>query len=419
MSRLLRRASGLILLSALMIFYTAAPKTANAQPNVSVTFQTFYNSLSPYGQWINYPGHGYCWTPNGVGRDFRPYYSNGYWAMTDYGNTWVSNYNWGWAPFHYGRWMYDDYYGWMWVPGNTWGPAWVSWRSGGGCYGWAPLAPGININVNIGPRYNDWWVFVPQRNIYSNNLSRYYRGPRYSRTVINNTTIINNTYNNRYVYGPRRNEIERATGQRIRTYNVRSHNTPGRTRVASNTISTYRPNVSNGGRNVRPQKVVNARTRGNSVSPRTTTRATMPSNRAQSPVRSTPNTRTPNRRPQTAPTRQRSQQVTQRPTSPSRRTSPANTRPQAQRVQQERITRQRQQQWQQQSKPAQRSTPQTRSNNSSPQRSAPVRRSSPSRAQQRTSPARQQSRSSMQRSAPTRSSAPSRGNNSRSNRGKR
>jgi len=28
----------------------------------------------------------------------------------------ASDYNWGWAPFHYGRWAYDPFYGWMWVP---------------------------------------------------------------------------------------------------------------------------------------------------------------------------------------------------------------------------------------------------------------------------------------------------------------
>jgi len=44
--------------------------------------------------------------------------------MTDDGMTWVSDYNWGWAPFHYGRWDYNDSYGWFWIPDNEWGPAW-------------------------------------------------------------------------------------------------------------------------------------------------------------------------------------------------------------------------------------------------------------------------------------------------------
>ena len=31
--------------------------------------------------------------------------------------------------------------GWCWIPGTTWGPAWVNWRWGGGYVGWAPMAP--------------------------------------------------------------------------------------------------------------------------------------------------------------------------------------------------------------------------------------------------------------------------------------
>src|SRR5262249_59564660 len=72
----------------------------------------------------------------------RPY-SDGYWAYTDYGWTWVSYEDFGWATYHYGRWANLDDYGWVWFPGEDldWGPAWVSWRTGGDYIGWAPLAP--------------------------------------------------------------------------------------------------------------------------------------------------------------------------------------------------------------------------------------------------------------------------------------
>ena len=93
----------------------------------------------------------------------------------NYGWTWASDYNWGWAPFHYGRWLYDDAYGWMWVPGYEWAPAWVSWRNGGGCYGWAPLGPGGNFDISIGSRipYN-YWAFVPHRYINNPRINNYY-----------------------------------------------------------------------------------------------------------------------------------------------------------------------------------------------------------------------------------------------------
>ncbi len=65
--------------------------------------------------------------------------------MTEYGWTWLSDYPWGWAPFHYGRWDFDNSFGWFWIPGNEWGPAWVTWRRANGYYGWAPMSPGINL----------------------------------------------------------------------------------------------------------------------------------------------------------------------------------------------------------------------------------------------------------------------------------
>jgi hypothetical protein len=55
----------------------------------------------------------------------------------------MSDYGWGWAPYHYGRWAYGSY-GWGWIPGRTYAPAWVTWRTGGpgfGYVGWAPMAP--------------------------------------------------------------------------------------------------------------------------------------------------------------------------------------------------------------------------------------------------------------------------------------
>lgn len=98
MKRLMRFTGSMMAMVALLMA-SAPAREAKAQPNVSVSFQTFYNDLEPYGQWIDYPNYGYAWVPS-VSGDFRPYYTNGYWAMTEYGNTWVSNYNWGWAPFH-------------------------------------------------------------------------------------------------------------------------------------------------------------------------------------------------------------------------------------------------------------------------------------------------------------------------------
>ncbi|MEO6285228.1 MAG: DUF6600 domain-containing protein [Dyadobacter sp.] len=200
----------------LMLSGVSVYNKTQAQPGVSISFQTFYNDLAPYGRWVRNPQFGSVWIPD-VANGFQPYSTNGYWEVTEYGNTWVSDYDWGWAPFHYGRWSYDDYNGWFWVPDYEWGPAWVNWRSGGGYYGWAPLGPGVNINVSINiPSF--WWVFVPQRYI-TNPRWNNYCAPRGRVThVYNQTVIVNNYYrsNNRtYVYGPRRDEIERVTRRSV------------------------------------------------------------------------------------------------------------------------------------------------------------------------------------------------------------
>ncbi|RYE55976.1 MAG: hypothetical protein EOP48_09030 [Sphingobacteriales bacterium] len=241
------------ILLGLLLLLTGTTQHVMAQ-NDEVSLQSFYDELSPYGQWIKDPQYGYVWRPDVDQEEFRPYYTNGRWAMTEYGNTWVSNYDWGWAPFHYGRWVYNRYNNWVWIPDTVWGPAWVSWRSGGGYYGWAPLGPSISIGINIGRggyRIPDMcWNFIPYNNIYYNSYPRYY-GNR-NRIYIQNTVIINNTYvrNNRTYYtGPRAEDIRRATNQRVTVYNVNRDSRPGASRIDNNSVNIYTPRPGRGSAN--------------------------------------------------------------------------------------------------------------------------------------------------------------------------
>jgi hypothetical protein len=233
--------SKILILFAFLLGSTLVGREAVAQPGLSVSFQTFYNELSPYGRWISHPQYGSIWSPY-VDRDFQPYATNGQWMMTEYGNTWVSDYDWGWAPFHYGRWFFDDFYGWAWVPDYEWGPAWVDWRSGNGYYGWAPLWPGVRVGVSFNIPVN-FWVFVPQRYIYRPRIFGFCVPRTRIVNVYNRTTIINNYYQNDnrvYSYGPRRSEIERATRSSVPVY--RADELRG-TRYASsrqNADGTYR-----------------------------------------------------------------------------------------------------------------------------------------------------------------------------------
>jgi len=259
--------------SIVMVLGSSLRNTASAQyydndgndyrdDNRDVSYQTFYDDLSPYGQWIDYPNYGYVWVPD-AGPDFRPYSTNGHWVWTDdYEWMWVSDYDWGWAPFHYGRWEYDNAYGWLWVPGYEWSPAWVAWRDGGDYYGWAPLRPGINIsiNFNIGGYNppNDYWCFVPHRYITSPRIYDYYIPRSQNITIINYTNIINyNNYRSGYGFrsGPRRYDAERYTG-RINPVRLRDSYNPGRTSYRNNEVSIYRPriNQNTGGRTAAPRQ---------------------------------------------------------------------------------------------------------------------------------------------------------------------
>ena len=112
----------------------------------------FYDSLAPYGTWIFQEGFGWCWQPTveTVDANWQPYCDRGRWLDTDAGWYWYSDYSWGWAVFHYGRWWHHPHRGWLWQPGRTWAPAWVSWRRGTDYCGWAPLPPWARFVAGVG-----------------------------------------------------------------------------------------------------------------------------------------------------------------------------------------------------------------------------------------------------------------------------
>lgn len=147
-----------------------APAPAVAADEVNLDF--FYNNMKDQGDWLQTPEYGYVFNPR-VQRDktnWRPY-SDGYWAHTDEGWLWNSYEDFGWATYHYGRWTRLKEYGWVWVPGYEWAPAWVAWRgtkedgpTGGrpaasnnsrgavqvSYVGWAPLPPEAQFDSAIG-----------------------------------------------------------------------------------------------------------------------------------------------------------------------------------------------------------------------------------------------------------------------------
>ncbi len=144
----------------------------------AINVSYFYQSLAPYGSWFDYPPYGWVWSPDGVDASWRPY-SDGEWVYTDYGWTWIDDEPWGWGPMHYGRWVYADDAGWLWVPGTVWGPAWVAWASCDDYVGWAPLPPDFGWSPGLSVSFASFdvrrlpsreWCFVPRRDLASTDV---------------------------------------------------------------------------------------------------------------------------------------------------------------------------------------------------------------------------------------------------------
>jgi hypothetical protein len=225
------------------------PQKAEAQfPGIG--FQVFYDQLSPYGAWVYDNDYGYVWMPD-ESAGFIPYGTSGHWVLTFFGWTWVSDYPWGWAPFHYGRWNYDPYYGWFWVPGNEWGPAWVTWRSCNDFYGWAPLGPGMTIQMSFNINFimpDDRWIFVRGHDFDRDDLDRYYIGRRENSVLMRRSKPIENTRVDNsskvtYVTGPDAREVRKITGRNIKPLPVSDNSQPGRTIVEKDKVTIYKPPV--------------------------------------------------------------------------------------------------------------------------------------------------------------------------------
>src|SRR6476659_4682753 len=107
----------------------AAQTRSETAESETGSYATFYRKLDPYGDWIETGDYGFVFQPRPAAqsKDWRPY-TTGHWVYTDAGWTWISEEPFGWATYHYGRWIRLRNVGWVWVPGQQWAPAWVSWR---------------------------------------------------------------------------------------------------------------------------------------------------------------------------------------------------------------------------------------------------------------------------------------------------
>ena len=208
----------------------------------------FYDYLAPYGTWIRHRNHGYVWIPRNMGYRWRPY-THGHWIWSNYGWTWISDFDWGWAVFHYGRWGYDDRIGWFWVPGTDWGPAWVAWRSHDLYFGWAPLPPGIEWRPGYGfggpfDVPDDSWIFVEGRNFLRSGIYSYILPFERNRAIVRMSQLRQgNGFRGDRVYndGLDRDQVRRVTRETISPHVLRDAGQPGRDRVGGGEAVLFRP----------------------------------------------------------------------------------------------------------------------------------------------------------------------------------
>lgn len=235
--------AGLLILSAC----NAPMSMAQTSVSASISFQNFYDELSPYGTWIDYPSYGHVWHPSVAG-DFRPYLTNGYWNYSTDGWLWVSDYSWGWAPFHYGRWVYDDAYGWLWIPGYEWSPAWVTWGSYDGFYAWAPLMPDVYVGLQFG-RWKPaafYWNVCGRDHIYDRNINAQVLHRDVVTRDVTRINIINNfsstsVHNQYYARGPQVEDVQKYVSHKIEPVRIKEVATSGQAGTGTNEQRVYRP----------------------------------------------------------------------------------------------------------------------------------------------------------------------------------
>jgi hypothetical protein len=178
-----------------------------------------YEDLDDYGGWRPVPEYGQVWFPHVTVVGWAPYHY-GHWVyIAPWGYTWVEDEPWGFAPFHYGRWVAVGGI-WGWVPCQpravvgveyvrpVYAPALVAWVGGPhfavgvavggpGAVAWFPLGP---REVYV-PSYHVSRTYVTNVNVYNTTVINKTVVNNYYNTVVVNKQVTNVTYVNQRVAG--------------------------------------------------------------------------------------------------------------------------------------------------------------------------------------------------------------------------
>ena len=140
---------------------------------------TGVEDLDRHGRWDQDPEYGAVWIPRAVAPGWAPYTTGRWTWVAPWGWTWVDAAPWGFAPFHYGRWVQRRNV-WCWAPGSyvarpVYAPALVGWAGGR-----PPVRrPGVSIDISIGRGSGGWYPLSPRERYVPGFRS----SPRYEREL--------------------------------------------------------------------------------------------------------------------------------------------------------------------------------------------------------------------------------------------
>ena len=164
---------------------------------------TGYEDLDDHGEWTYVSSYGYVWQPRSLVNNWAPYRFGRWLWIGPWGWTWVDDTSWGFAPFHYGRWvnLRDR---WCWVPGPrnlrpVYAPALVGWRGN---------PPGRYTAVGRDVR---WFPLAPHE-VY---VPGFAHTPRFARRVNQSNTVVDTE------------KVDRAYTARDRVRDYRNRTNPG------------------------------------------------------------------------------------------------------------------------------------------------------------------------------------------------
>jgi hypothetical protein len=239
-----KRAGAWVLMSILMLSgcQQDAAKQRAAQrisyDGADADLTLFFDTLGPFGEWIDVPKLGPCWSPRRVPPGWRPY-TVGRWCYTnDDGWLWAGSDSWSWATDHFGRWTFLDNHGWVWVPDRIWGPAWVYCFSGGGYVGWAPLPPGQTVKDarEIEPTE---FSFVAQEHLTDPKVRDHFEPVTRNVTLV----LLAGNASPRGGAGVPVEQIEKATGREVPRYRLSQLSTARPSEVSGGDVGLFQPEI--------------------------------------------------------------------------------------------------------------------------------------------------------------------------------